>query len=91
MVGDGWRAERRCHHRSRVWNVNGWVGVGLVRPPQWGCPKQTPSAQPAQAAKLKLLQFDVLLLLEEPAKDDVILAKAMDWHKVMAEECRVHS
>lgn len=38
--------------------------------------------QHLQAAKLKLLQFDVLLLLEEPDKDDVLLERMLGWKNV---------
>lgn len=38
--------------------------------------------QHLQAAKLKLLQFDVLLLLEEPDKADVLLQRMLGWKDV---------
>ena len=38
--------------------------------------------QHLQAAKLKLLQFDVLLLLEEPDKNDVLLQRMLGWKNV---------
>lgn len=38
--------------------------------------------QHLQAAKLKLMQFDVLLLLEEPDKDDLLLQALLGWNNV---------
>ncbi len=45
-------------------------------------PYDTITEQHLQAAKLKLMQFDVLLLLEEHDKDDVLLNALLQWKNV---------